>query len=168
MRLQYRAVRPTHLVHFYGDDEGSLVASVTSFLRSSLAEGGSGIVIATDTRLPALQRELTGDGGMLFLDARDALANFMFGGMPHPALFDATIGKAVRMRAAGGHVHAYGEMVAILWAAGMRDAALALENLWNDLLERVPLSLYCAYPLAHPDERIVGAHSDCIHGLKSA
>lgn len=164
--MRFEAGRPAnraeHLVQFYGDDEASLIANVTSFMRASLTEGGNGIVIATDSRLEALRRELSGHRNMLFIDARDALANFMFGGMPHPALFDATIGKAVRAWGANSKLHAYGEMVAVLWEAGMDDAAIALEGLWNDLVDAVPFSLYCAYPLAHPDERIVSAHSDCV------
>lgn len=42
----------------------------------------------------------------------------------------------------------YGEMVALLWDEGRRDAALELENLWNHLASRHRFTLLCAYPLA--------------------
>ncbi|OXH85026.1 hypothetical protein CA830_29965, partial [Burkholderia multivorans] len=48
--------------------------------------------------------------------------------------------------AAGRPVHAFGEMVAVLCARGQPDAALRLEALWNELIERHRFSLYCGYP----------------------
>jgi hypothetical protein len=41
----------------------------------------------------------------------------------------------------------FGEMVAVLWNDGKHDAALSLEELWNDLREEHDFSLFCAYPL---------------------
>jgi hypothetical protein len=43
-------------------------------------------------------------------------------------------------------VRAFGEMVAVLWAAGRREAALELERLWGQACERGQLTLLCAYP----------------------
>src|SRR5262249_9911455 len=67
-------------------------------------------------------------------------------------------------------VRAFGEMVPLLWAEGRQDAALALEQLWNDLVARLPLSILCGYPLTTPTDRgddarvleICGAHSHVI------
>ena len=39
-------------------------------------------------------------------------------------------------------------MVALLWDESNREAAIALENLRNDLSEREPYTLLCAYPLS--------------------
>ncbi len=41
---------------------------------------------------------------------------------------------------------AFGEMVALLWAEGKRDAAVRLEQLWNELARRHSFHLLCAYP----------------------
>jgi hypothetical protein len=41
---------------------------------------------------------------------------------------------------------AFGEMVAILWANGHCDAAVRLEQLWNELARRHSFTLRCAYP----------------------
>ena len=40
----------------------------------------------------------------------------------------------------------YGEVVALLWAAGHVNAALELEGFWNELGREIPFSLYCGYP----------------------
>jgi two-component system CheB/CheR fusion protein len=43
-------------------------------------------------------------------------------------------------------------MVALLWAEGNRDAAIRLEELWNDLARRETFALLCAYPISHFDD----------------
>ena len=45
-----------------------------------------------------------------------------------------------------GPVRVYGEVVAVLWAAGHVNAALELEGFWNELGREIPFSLYCGYP----------------------
>lgn len=50
-------------------------------------------------------------------------------------------------RAAGRPVHAFGDMVGVLWQRQQRDLAVALERLWNDLQLTLPFSLFCAYPV---------------------
>src|SRR5579872_3447279 len=99
----------THLVEFYGNDERTLIENVAAFL------GDNSIVIATKDHIDKLRPALSGHRDVLFLDAYEALAKFMVGGQPNRALFDATIGKVVRGRAPSGDLHAYGEMVAVLW-----------------------------------------------------
>ena len=37
------------------------------------------------------------------------------------------------MARGGRRIHAFGEMVALLWADGNRDGAIRLEELWNEL-----------------------------------
>src|SRR5581483_10824282 len=43
---------------------------------------------------------------------------------------------------------AFGEMVALLWAQGNTEAAIRLEQLWNQLAEKHSFHLHCAYPLS--------------------
>src|SRR5258707_7134750 len=69
-------------------------------------------------------------------------------------------------------VVAFGEMVALLWAEGNIDAAIRLEQLWNDLARRHAFSLHCAYPItgfhdkthAAPFLKICSEHSAVIPG----
>jgi len=79
----------------------------------------------------------------------------------------------VRLRAARAKfpiVRAFGEMVAVLWERDQREAAIELEELWNELLGHHPFSLMCGYPLgrdgrADPKafERILGLHTSVEH-----
>jgi PAS domain S-box-containing protein len=91
-------------------------------------------------------------GRYLALDAAETLAKFMITGQPDQERFTSVIGEVVeRARKAAGHerarVAAFGEMVALLWAEGKRDAAIRLEQLWNSLAETHAFSLHCAYPM---------------------
>ena len=64
----------------------------------------------------------------------------------------------------------YGEMVALLWEDGNIPAALALEDLWNELAATHEFALLCAYPLsaftddatAAAFERVCDQHSTVI------
>lgn len=68
---------------------------------------------------------------------------------------------SVISRAAEGRprVRIFGEMVALLWAEGMNDAALGLEGLWNDLRKLRPFSLLCA------DEQVCRCHLRELTGI---
>jgi anti-sigma regulatory factor (Ser/Thr protein kinase) len=81
------------------------------------------------------------------LDAATAATGFIVDGSIDRAAFEAVVGAPVR-RAAAQHrgVRVYGEMVALLWAAGDVGAAMDLERLWNELAASVPFALFCAYP----------------------
>lgn len=61
------------------------------------------------------------------------------------------------------NVRIYGEMVAVLWDEGNVAAAIALEDLWNDLATRYPFSLFCAYPMRafDTDASIEGYRTIC-------
>ncbi len=66
-------------------------------------------------------------------------------------------------------MRAYGEMVDVLWQRGERDAAIRLEEFWNDLAKLQTFSLLCAYemdpldPAAyHPLECVCKVHTHLI------
>jgi len=63
-----------------------------------------------------------------------------------------------------GHTRVFGEMVALLWAAGDVTSALRLEELWNEAGELAPFSLLCAYPrsvLHDPDSEVAEVTGVC-------
>ena len=77
----------------------------------------------------------------------------MLDGWPDPARFAEVVGGLIeRVRAASGSeargVAAFGEMVALLWMEGKADAAIRIEELWNDLARTHAFSLRCAYPMS--------------------
>ena len=144
-----------HVVQFYGRDE-ELAERVTGYLLGALASGGVAIVIATpehrrefETRLGQAGVDLTAardDGSYLALDAGHTLRQFMTADKPDSAAFDRVIGALIRRSGAGGRlVHAFGEMVALLWDEGLVSEAVRLEGIWDELGRISPFSLFCGY-----------------------
>jgi signal transduction histidine kinase len=85
-------------------------------------------------------------------DAAETLSGFMVHGVLNTTLFHSFLGyilSSVRSTAEGKRTRVvfFGEMVALLWADGNFDAALKLEQLWNDLAHLHSFQLYCAYPM---------------------
>jgi signal transduction histidine kinase len=151
-----------HTVQFYGEDT-FLLDELSRFIGTSLIAGDASIVIATQAHRDGLALRLLARGldtskafergRYMVLDAAETLAKFMRDGSPDPALFTQVVGSLLgRAQAAAGgktaQITAFGEMVAVLWAGGNAEAAIRLEQLWNDLAHIYPLSLRCAYPIS--------------------
>jgi len=147
----------SHMVRFY-DEDSILVADVREFADEALRCGGSAILIATEEHLDALLPLLRGlgpgrddrpwyTGNLITLPAQATLDRFMVDGWPDEQRFLASVGELVAAEARRAPpLHAFGEMVALLCEQGMHDAALRLEELWNDLIRRHGFRLLCAYP----------------------
>jgi len=145
-----------HFVRFY-EDESPVIDEVVQFAIRALRDNGVAIVIATNAHLssivPRIERAARGPraGKLICAEAHRALAGFMVDGWPDDERFFSTIGALVAdasARAESAPIHAFGEMVAVLGAAGQYDAALRLEMLWNELARRHAFKLFCAYPKA--------------------
>jgi hypothetical protein len=161
-----------HVAHFYHDD-GELVGQAGSYLLEALRDDGVAIAIAiaiaTPEHLRALEAWLAGAGvdvaaarargSWLAVDAAATLRRFTSGGTPDAAGFDREVGGLIRQAARDGRaVRAFGEMVALLWDAGLVAAAVELEAMWNDLGRRHPFALFCGYPAASvTGEDVAGA-----------
>ena len=171
---------PGHAVQFY-ERETYLLDSVTDYIGSALSAASAGILIATQEHRDAVAQRLSArgldivgagvQGRYVALDARETLGRFLVGGWPDPARFDDTIGSLItKTRERAPQIHAFGEMVALLWADGNREAAIRLEELWNELRTRQPFSLLCAYPIeafhdtshAKPFADVTTAHTHVI------
>jgi signal transduction histidine kinase len=178
--------RSGHVVQFYSDDS-FLIESLSRFVGAALVAGDSAIIIATPEHRNGLAHRLSEralnlgkaarEGRYITLDANEALSRFMHNGLPDRDAFAATIGAEVGRAAASAlrrnaRVVAFGEMVALLFAEGRPDAAIKLEQLWNDLARQHAFSLRCAYPIttfrdathAAPFLRICSEHSAVIPG----
>ncbi|MDB5093468.1 MAG: putative two-component sensor histidine kinase protein [Candidatus Eremiobacteraeota bacterium] len=149
-----------HVVQFYQGDEQALTRNVARFFHDGLICGQGVVVIATAGRRAAIVRELGGlsvdvdaavrSGSAVLLDAEETLGRLMLDDRPDAQRFEWVIGSVLRaLRDVTGSrdVRAYGEMVGILWEAGRRADALRLEELWNGLIEREELELFCGYPI---------------------
>jgi signal transduction histidine kinase len=152
-----------HSVQFYEDD-GFLAQTVADFFAGGLVSGQRAVAIATPEHRTAfagalhergldVERACT-NGQLLMLDAEDLLAAFMVGGHPDSMRFrramDGVLGSHARFgeRSIGRKpVLAYGEMVDLLWRRGNFEAAIRLEELWNEIANVYSFSLLCAYSL---------------------
>jgi hypothetical protein len=111
-------------------------------------------------------------GRYTMIDAKEMLNTFMVDGMPDCDRFTASVGELLaNTRAAARNcdrgLTVFGEMVAVLWDEGQKEAALQLEALWNDVLHDRHFHLHCAYPrwgfVNEADEAAVcGAHSHVV------
>lgn len=146
-----------HVVQFYENDE-FLVGTVGKYLLSSLAENGTGLLIATPPHEAAILHHLRTleapvdtwltTGRLVTLDAVKMADLLIVDGRPNLPLFEQHIGTWVQKLGAGpGRLHAFGEIVALLWSRGQTDAAIQLEELWNEQSQKQDFSLLCAYPI---------------------
>jgi hypothetical protein len=147
-----------HFVQFYERDD-FLINALGRFIVEGLTSEASILVIATPAHRASLDAHLAsvgiGLGGLLengryvALDAAETLAKFMVEGVPNAGLFQRHVGQLVARQSAGGRrLCAFGEMVALLWADGKTDAAIQLEEFWNDLSTHHAFNLFCAYPMS--------------------
>lgn len=156
-----------HFVQFYEDD-AFLIEGLTDYIGSAIALGDKGIVIATKPHIEALEENLMQRGLLTYgrssnhekylpFEVDWMLPKFMVDDMPDEARFTEVIGRIIKTAAVGhsGKICVFGEMVAILCGtenctprSGSRhDAAIVVENCFNNLLKQYRFSLLCGYPM---------------------
>ncbi len=161
-----------HIVQVYQDEE-FLAEAVGEYIGVGLRQDEGAIVIATLEHRRAFERQLERNGldaakaiaqGQLKLfDADAVLAKFMRDGMPDWNAFHAVVGADIaELRLQYPTVRAYGEMVDILWQKGERDAAIRLEEYWNELGKLQTFSLFCAYFMDNLDAGAYGGPLECV------
>jgi hypothetical protein len=145
-----------HAAQVYAD-LGELADSVAEYLASGFEIGEPAAVVATAEHLSVFMARLAARGwdeariekaGLLArADAAETLAFIMDGGeLPSATAFATVVGELLD-RFPGKHVRAFGEMVDLLSRDGRVEAAIALEDLWNDFGRRRDFSLLCGYHL---------------------
>ena len=160
----------SHLVQFYEDD-GFLIDSLTRWFADGLSAGDSCIYVGTEAHRTSLEKTLSArgvdldklskEGRFVCCDAAQVLSTFMVEEWPDEALFTRAIETVLRRVTKPREVRVFGEMVALLWADGRRQAAVRLEELWNSFMKTHAISLSCAYPL-----HSFGSESDAALFLK--
>jgi PAS domain S-box-containing protein len=170
-----------HLLQLY-DSDSFLLTSLARFVERGFVGGEAVVLIATEAHREGLERRLLEQGidaetpraakRYVVLDAAQTLSSFMIDGWPNESRFREHVGTVVADAAMGGNrrVRAFGEMVALLWSDGKADAAIRLEELWNELAKSLPFTLLCGYPLeqfAHEADggvfrTVCDAHSDVL------
>ena len=153
---------PSHSVQFY-EDQAAFLEELAGFAGAAIGMGGSCLLIATSEHLRKVQEQLaqraidvrlaSAANRLLALDAEQMLSRFMVEGWPIRERFFVAVEPEI-LRAKSGVLRpdaslaAFGEMAVVLWEGGHREAALELEQLWNELLRRHRFSLLCAYPVS--------------------
>jgi hypothetical protein len=172
----------SHSVQFYEDD-AVLLEGLSRFIGSALGSGDAAVVVATKAHRDELARLLRArglnvalaksQGRYVSLDAAETLSKILTGGWPDAARLTAVLGGVLARAAASGNhprVAVFAEMVALLSAQGRHEAAIRLEQLWNDLSHTHSFHLHCAYPIdsfrqadeAESLERICAEHARVI------
>ena len=146
----------SHLVQFYENDD-FLIDLLARWFADGLSAGDTCLYIGTEAHRIGLETQLNArgvdlesarkEGRFLCGDAARTLSTFMVDEWPDEALFIRTIESTVASAPNAGNIRAFGEMVALLWAQGSRNAAVRLEEIWNAFMKTHTLSLCCAYPL---------------------
>jgi DNA-binding NarL/FixJ family response regulator len=154
-----KIVSRNHQVLFYEGD-GSFLNGFLRFIEGALDDGAPVIVVATEVhrnslyqRLQAQGRNVSSEieqGRYIPLDVEDTLATFMLNGMPDPVLFRRAASDLVLSAAKGSkeehpRVAACGECAPLLWAQGKAEAAILLEQLWDEVARTHNLAILCGY-----------------------
>lgn len=158
-RLLADPPQKAHAVHFY-ETPDALFEKVARFVGSGLESGDRVIMVATAShrdsiaeRLdPALVSRALATKQLAVLDAHEVLDAITVGETVDQNLFHRLLDRVVAELRGGipdARVRAYGEMVDVLWRAGRSSAALRLEEVWGEAIERHDFSLLCAYEIAH-------------------
>jgi DNA-binding NarL/FixJ family response regulator len=178
-----------HVVHFYTDDI-VLLDGIATLFGGSLADGQSVAAIMTASHRSGLERRLlaqgvdvseaTQSGRLSILDADQVLREFMEPTGPSRERFLLKFGNMLRALqtaavAKRSGVVVFGEMVAVLWAQQSYDAAIRIEELWNELALTCSFHLYCAYPANAfrdgvtlvPYAEICAQHSEVVSALEA-
>lgn len=170
-----------HFAQLHRDPQ-ALTEAVTVYLETGLLRGDGVVVIATRRHTDLFRTRLREDGfdpgvyiksGQLELhDAELTLRKFMRNDMPDWEDFRRAVGAMFeRIRAfRHGMTRAYADLVDVLWQEGRVEAAIRLEDYWNELARQYPFALFCSYMLdvhednayAGPLEEIGRTHSDVI------
>jgi DcmR-like sensory protein len=166
-----------HLVQFY-EDESALVPLLSRYVGTALVAGDAAIVVTTETVRAKIADHLAGHGfdvavaraqdRYFDLDAAATLRRIVRDGAPDPDRFKQLIEPLLdRAASRGRRVVVFGSMVDVLCGKGQIDAAIRLEELWNDAARRRAFSLACGYRMsrfsnarhAAPFVRICSQHS---------
>ena len=151
-----------HEAGFYLE-EALLDDAYERFAADALAADKAVIAVARETRRVELRRRLGARGidindaitrgQYIAIDVAELLTPIMVNGMPDEKVFwrgavPLMLRGARASRLAHPVVAAFGDLSQTLWNAGQLDAAIRLEQLWDEFAATFNLELFCGY--CHP------------------
>jgi len=155
----------SHEVEFYSDD-ALLLDTFARFIAVALKAGRAAIVVITESRSDGLVSRLkaqgldvdaaTHEGTYIQLDVNKTLSTFMVNDMPDPTRFFRVVGGLIEAAAKAARQEHYGvvacgECSPVLWAEGKADAAIRLEQLWDEVRKTFGVDILCGYALSSFD-----------------
>ena len=170
-----------HEVQFYSDD-AVFLDTFARFIAAALKAGDAAIVVATESHREALALRLKTQGldvdaaiqrgAYVRLDVAKTLSTFMVNDMPDAGRFFVAVGGVIGAAAKAAkrehpRVVACGECSPLLWAEGKLDAAIRLEQLWDEAGKTFGVDILCGYVLTsfqgeeakHGFQRICAEHT---------
>ena len=144
-----------HVVQFYGSDD-DMADRASRYLTAGLRRGETAVVVATAANLRAVEARMSvtndiaaarAQGRFVTLDAVEALDRILIRSRLSPPAVERMVADLVsEAPAASTGICLYGEMGALTWNVGRPDTTIALEAVWRDLCQRLPLRSLCGYP----------------------
>ena len=144
-----------HEAYFYHSND-ALVQRLTRVVRESLNDNRFAMLFLTREHKDLLEMALRASGvdvdtamresRMRLLDARALCDRLLEGDRIDQQRFDAAFDKLLAEGVSSGkEITVCGEIVNLLWQEGRQEAALQLERLWDDVLRRHNLHIFCVY-----------------------
>ena len=150
----------SHKVQFYSDDEVFL-DTFTRFIVAALKAGDAVIVAVTESHRDNLVQRVQAhsldvaavveQGRYIPLDVAATLSTFMVDDFPDQVRFleaasALVVAAAKATRGEHPRVAACGEAAPLLWKEGKTDAAIRLEQLWDEIAKTHDVDTLCGYP----------------------
>jgi hypothetical protein len=144
-------------------DDTVLLDSFTRFIAEALRSERAAIVVITESRSDGLVSRLkaqgidvdaaTQQGTYIQLDVNKTFSTFMVNDMPDSARFFPVVGGLIEAAAKAARqphhgVVVCGEGTSVLWAEGKADAAIRVEQLWNEVGKTLGVDILCGYALS--------------------
>lgn len=171
-------------MQFY-TDAANLLDNLGAVFSDALRAGESVVAIITRSHRQGLLERLitrgidvgkaTKEARLAVFDAVEVLHGLMEAGEPNRERFLLHLGNIIRTTEAAAVVEktplvVFGEMFAVLWEQKKYDAALRLEQLWNELAQTYSFYLCCGYPASafqegskrEPYAAICAEHTDVV------
>jgi len=151
-----------HEVQFYSDD-ALLLDTFARFIAVALKSGRAAIVVITESHRDGLVSRLkaqgldidaaTQQGTYMQLDVNKTLFTFMVNDIPDATRFFLVAGGLIEAAAKAARqphrgVVACGEGTSVLWAEGRADAAIRVEQLWDEVGKTFGVDILCGYALS--------------------
>jgi diguanylate cyclase (GGDEF)-like protein len=139
-----------HRSCIYDHDE-SFTEEICDFLAAGLAAAEPTVAVLRRARRTQVEDELRRRGidptasAITFLDADTTLESILTDGHLDPAKFREMTAGLID-QCAPQHLRCCGEMVTMLWERGDVLGAFLLEDLWNQVTSRAPVTVLCGYP----------------------